>query len=923
MKKILLLLLLPLHIFSQSSLSGSIKDASGYPIMGANVIAVNNETNILDGFGISNENGYFSINLKNGTEFNIKITFIGFKPVEFNTTLNSDTVKDFVLEEQSEALDAVEIVYEMPVEIRGDTIVYSADAFNTGTEKKLADVLKNLPGVEVNEDGRIEVEGQEVRKIQIEGKDFFDGDTKLAAQNLPAKAVGKIEVLRNFTEVGQLSGVQNNEDNFAINIRLREGKDKFWFGEVLAGTGPDNIHLVAPKVFYYAPKFNFSVLANSNDIGQPPLSRRDFYRFSGGFGNLNSRTGTSINIGSDLAGIGSLNNNRAKSIDSKLTATNFSVNNDKGLEISGFTVHSSTVNELEEQIDRTYVATNAVENTSEFSLQENDLELYKFSLEYEPSEILQLEYNILFNKSNQYENNDLTSMYGRVGNRLEETLDITRSQKPQSLNQEFKLYFTLNEDHIFSFEAQHLDQEENPFNRAIRDRNPFTRLIPFSSSQNKYDITQERMVHTGKLEAKLDYYYLLNDVSNINISLGVTDVNQDFNSSFYQILDNGPSLDFNDAIYNNDVKFDFSDAYVALNYRLRTGIFTFDPGFTLHFYNTKNTQLGSSFERSMSDVRPNLRINLQFKKTESLRFTFRKNTQFTDVNNLAEGYVFNNYNSIFKGNRELESAVVNTYNLNYRSINQFTFTNIFANASYSKRSNSIQSRANIAGINAIRTSINSVFPRETYSVSGRIDKRFKNFKLNAGTRFNYSDFTNVINDVSVGSNSLTQNYSASIETNFRDKPNIELGYKYNINRYDNGTNENKFITESPFAQIDAYFGKGFVFTAEYSFNSYKNETQTLNKFRFLDADLSYNKEGSKWEFGVGVTNLLNDQSINRDSFNQFFSQTRMYVIQPRYILFKLKYDLTLFGGKDKNEENSSKAPTNSRPRGNRGGGRLR
>ena len=923
MKKILLLLLLPLHIFSQSSLSGSIKDASGYPIMGANVIAVNNETNILDGFGISNENGYFSINLKNGTEFNIKITFIGFKPVEFNTTLNSDTVKDFVLEEQSEALDAVEIVYEMPVEIRGDTIVYSADAFNTGTEKKLADVLKNLPGVEVNEDGRIEVEGQEVRKIQIEGKDFFDGDTKLAAQNLPAKAVGKIEVLRNFTEVGQLSGVQNNEDNFAINIRLREGKDKFWFGEILAGTGPDNIHLVAPKIFYYAPKFNFSVLANSNDIGQPPLSRRDFYRFSGGFGNLNSRTGTSINIGSDLAGIGSLNNNRAKSIDSKLTATNFSVNNDKGLEISGFTVHSSTVNELEEQIDRTYVATNAVENTSEFSLQENDLELYKFSLEYEPSEILQLEYNILFNKSNQYENNDLTSMYGRVGNRLEETLDITRSQKPQSLNQEFKLYFTLNEDHIFSFEAQHLDQEENPFNRAIRDRNPFTRLIPFSSSQNKYDITQERMVHTDKLEAKLDYYYLLNDVSNINISLGVTDVNQDFNSSFYQILDNGPSLDFNDAIYNNDVKFDFSDAYVALNYRLRTGIFTFDPGFTLHFYNTKNTQLGSSFERSMSDVRPNLRINLQFKKTESLRFTFRKNTQFTDVNNLAEGYVFNNYNSIFKGNRELESAVVNTYNLNYRSINQFTFTNIFANASYSKRSNSIQSRANIAGINAIRTSINSVFPRETYSVSGRIDKRFKNFKLNAGTRFNYSDFTNVINDVSVGSNSLTQNYSASIETNFRDKPNIELGYKYNINRYDNGTNENKFITESPFAQIDAYFGKGFVFTAEYSFNSYKNETQTLNKFRFLDADLSYNKEGSKWEFGVGVTNLLNDQSINRDSFNQFFSQTRMYVIQPRYILFKLKYDLTLFGGKDKNDENSSKAPTNSRPRGNRGGGRLR
>ena len=71
------------------------------------------------------------------------------------------------------------------------------------------------------------------------------------------------------------------------------------------------------------------------------------------------------------------------------------------------------------------------------------------------------------------------------------------------VNQEFKMYFTLNEDHIFSFEAQHLDQEENPFNRAIRDRNPFTRLIPFNSTQNKYDITQERLVNTAKIEAKL------------------------------------------------------------------------------------------------------------------------------------------------------------------------------------------------------------------------------------------------------------------------------------------------------------------------------------------------------------------------------------------------------------------------------------
>ena len=104
--------------------------------------------------------------------------------------------------------------------------------------------------------------------------------------------------------------------------------------------------MIAPKIFYYDKKFNFSVLGNSNDVGAPALSRRDFYRFSGGFNNLNSRAGTSINISSDLAGIGSLQNNRAKLIESEFGAANFSVNNDKGLEISGFSVFTTVTNDI-------------------------------------------------------------------------------------------------------------------------------------------------------------------------------------------------------------------------------------------------------------------------------------------------------------------------------------------------------------------------------------------------------------------------------------------------------------------------------------------------------------------------------------------------------------------------------------------------
>ena len=158
--------------------------------------------------------------------------------------------------------------------------------------------------------------------------------------------------------------------------------------------------------------------------------------------------------------------------------------------------------------------------------------------------------------------------------------------------------------------------------------------------------------------------------------------------------------------------------------------------------------------------------------------------------------------------------------------------------------------------------------------------------------FNYSDFSNVVNGVASKSVNFTQLYRATLATSFKDKPNLEIGYSYNKRTYELGNNKNYFYTDSPFIKLDAYFGKGFVFTADYSYNYYRNEDVTLNEYKFLEADLSYNKEGSKWEFGLGVTNLFNDTSINRDSFNELYTQTRSYIIQPRYTVFRIKYDLT-------------------------------
>jgi hypothetical protein len=896
MKKTILLILFlsTTFMYSQVRFQGIISDSQGNTIMGANIIAVEKETKILDGFGISSDTGFFRVLLKKNTDYQVKISFIGFQQIELDLNLSEDFDKNFVLEEQAETLDEVELIYEMPVTISGDTIVYNADSFNTGTEKKLGDVLKNLPGIEVNDDGTIEVEGKEVSKITVEGKDFFDGDSKLATQNLPANAVGKVQVLRNFTEAGQLRNVTNNEDNVAINISLKTGKDKFWFGELLGGLGNDDAYLAAPKVFYYAKDFSMSFLGNSNNIGEPALSRRDLFRFGGGFNNLNAQSGTSINISSDGAGITNLQNNRAKSVDANLGAYNFTHSPNDKWELSGFAILSKTKNILEEKVERIYSATNALEKTSDYIVQDNEQQLYKFTTAFNPNDRLQTEYNILIKSSSDIENTELSSSSSRAGasNADNEDISVFKTQKPSSINQELKAYYTLNEDHIFSFEAQHLSQDEDPFYQAIKTIQPFKSIIPMDTNQSNFNVNQFRNTHTEKIEGKLDYYYILTPKSNLNLTLGITDVNQKFNSHIFQILDNKSQNKFTQDILGNDVNFNFTDAYFSFRYRFISGIFTFDPGFTIHSYKTNNTQLGVKTSDSYFDIIPNFDVFMKFKDSESLRLNYRVVSQFTDVNNLAKGYVFNNYNSFFQGNPILEAAKLNNFSLNYRSINIFTFTNIFARLNYSKRTNSIQNKTVIAGTNRVSMTENSNIPRENYSAFGRIDKRFKNFRAGFNMNFNYSDFNNIVNGVSTKSINFTQFYRASLATNFKDKPNLEIGYSYNKRMYEIGDNKNYFYTDSPFVEIDAYFGKGFVFNAEYSYNYYRNDEVTLNEYRFLEADLSYNKEGSKWEFGVGVTNLFNDTSINRDNFNELFSETRSYIIQPRYTVFRIKYDLT-------------------------------
>ncbi len=885
---LLLLTIFPFIVFSQNiKLEGTVKNEAGTPLEMANVIAFKKGTKFLQSYSITDSKGNYKLSLEDSQEYTLKVSYLGFDTKNVEVSVDNsliDLEQDIVLSESNESLNEVEITYEMPIKIDGDTISYNADSFTSGKEKKLEDVLKKLPGVDIDDNGEVEVEGKKVQKVLVEGKEFFDGDSKLATQNIPASAIDKIQVLKNYNEVSGMRGVTNNEDNIAINIKLKQGKKRFWFGEVNAGVGDNEKHIVKPKLFYYSPEKSINVLADINNIGETPFTMRDYFRFTGGLRGGMSGSGTSFNVESGGLGFMTVQNNKAQEILSKFGALNFSMTPKKTLDFNGFAIVNDSETTMFTKSSTIYNNLNLSEENETSAIQGSQLGMLKFSTTYKPNPNMHIDYDIFGKLSKQTEINDVTSTIRAA--------DTYKEEKPFSLNQNFNLYYTIDEKNIFAAEMQHNYEKDQPLYNSLATSQPFL-VIPTEGTEDGnyiFNLIQNKKTTTNKLDAKFDYYYLLTPKSNINLTLGTTQSKQNLRSNISQTLENGSVLNFSDETLNNNADYNFSDLFLGVHYKIVSGKFTLNPGISLHYYSTKDTQLGTEIKENKTKLLPDLYANLQLKSSESLRFNYSISTQFSDINNIAESYILANYNSLTRGNRELENALYHKYSLNYFSFSMFSFTNVHASVNYTKKVDGIKNNTELLGVDRISYPVNSNLADETLSASFRYGKTYSKLKTNFRASVTNSIFNNIVNDAMIHSKSLAHNYQASVASKFKDAPNFEVGYQKSFSEYSNTGS----TTDRPFANMEIGFLKNFILTADYSYYNYKNDENTIkNTYSFLNSALYYQQKDSKWEFKLSANNLTNNTSMNTDSYNEISDSntTSLYFIQPRLYLFSVKYNL--------------------------------
>src|SRR5690554_6833160 len=267
---ILLLLLTTVSLQAQTVCKGTVVSLTKEPIPRASVLIKNQEDHILH-FGFTNAQGIFTINTENVGEFIVEVNKMGFVKQQKTLTITKDKKEynlTFTLEESNEILEELVIEIDNPIQLRGDTLVYDAKAFSTGREVVVEDLLKNIPGITVEKDGKIKFEDFEIEKVMVDGDDFFNRGYSILTKNMPNKPLDKVQVLRNYSNNKLLKGVEES-NKVALNLTIDEEYKDLWFGDITAGYGlvTENRYEVSGNLMNFNKKYKNFLTYGLNNVG--------------------------------------------------------------------------------------------------------------------------------------------------------------------------------------------------------------------------------------------------------------------------------------------------------------------------------------------------------------------------------------------------------------------------------------------------------------------------------------------------------------------------------------------------------------------------------------------------------------------------------------------------------------------------------
>ncbi|WP_291116750.1 carboxypeptidase-like regulatory domain-containing protein [Flavobacterium sp. UBA6135] len=866
--------------FSQT-FSGVVTDTLNKPLENANVIAKPLQEKAGIKFSIADNRGRYKLELDKEVRYEIKVSYLGYQEEIFIYEPNeSPKEHHFKLKATGIALNEVIINHKYePIVVKKDTLVYDVKAFTTGNERKLKEQLEKLPGVEVDKDGGVTVQGKRVTKFLVENKSFFGGGTKLGVENIPADAVDKVEIIDNFNEVGFLKQVSDSED-LAMNIKLKEDKKKFVFGDVEAGIGNDSYHFLHAALFYYAPKTNLSFIGDSNNIGKQTFTFQDLMRFQGGVSSFISGRKSLTNLYSFATENKDVTENK-----SQFAALNFSHEVSKKLDVSGFALFSKLFTATKNETALEYLQTETLETRIQDGNNKTMLGLGNVKLDYTPSKDEKWYYNAHFQSST----NDVFSFLNSVTSANQNTFETLRQADNASAKQYLEWHKSISKNHTTTFVVNHSLEKNIPQNQWLTNQPFLAGLIPIEDDES-YQITQLKKVKSNAVDVLFKHYWIVNNFNHLYTNIGNNFGTTTLQTSERQLLTDGTVNDFAENGFGNDIDYRLNDAFVGLEYKFKIGKWTNKPGVYGHWYQLEAKQFELHTTHSKFLIQPQFTSEYEFNQSESLKLNYRLVNQFPEASQLASRFTLQSYNSVFRGNALLNNERYHSAMMNYAKMSMYRGLIVNGFVSWNKKVKTIRNTVALDGINQFTTPVLTDNPETNYRVGGSVSKKMYRFNLRLNTSLSWFDYIQEVNGIETANTRTNQTVGVELRTAYKKWPFVKVGYTKGFNSF-SGISTSKFETNQFSAQFDHEVFKYVSFKADYEAFTNLNFTNPNTFFEIANVSLTYQKKNSPFGFEFMVSNLLNNETKNQNTFSDFLISEQTTFILPRIFQFIVRYKL--------------------------------
>ena len=683
---LLMILFSPLAFAQQSgvNVTGSVvEQGSDTPIEQATVRLLNVKDSAMVRGVVSARNGSFTLkNVKKGS-YLLHITFIGYdplyQPLQITGKKNPVNVGKLELSDGAIELGEAVVIGKAPeVTVRNDTVEYNADSYKVTEGSVLEDLLKKMPGVEVDSEGKITVNGKEVKKVMVDGKEFFSDDPKVASKNLPAKMIDKLQVLDKKSDMAQMTGFDDGEEETVINLTVKPGMKQGWFGNAYGGYGSKDRYEGNAMVNRFVNNDQITFMGGANNTNNMGFSDLASTMFSGMGGGGGRRGGFGAGSGITSSGNAGLNFSKEFKPD-KLT-------------LGGNTRYSHSDNDARSKSDRQNILpgdSSSYDNSEAMSRTKSDNFGVDFRLEWKPDTMTQLIFRPSFSFSHSMNDNfsDATTLDNE-----RDTVNTNKSSNYSESNG-----YNLNASIDFS---RKLNNKGRVFSATLSGGNSDS----YSDGMNRSDIVyfnqtdalknsiiDQRSRYDNKGFNYRAYVSWVEPIGHNNFIQATYSISQRKQEALKNVYNQDADGIYNvlDSAYSQSYRNNFISQRASLSFKSQRAKFNYTIGLNLDpSYSSSENFVGdttlSKITRKVVNLSPMAQFNYMFDKRTNLRIMYNGRTSQPSMTQLQPVADISDPTNITIGNPDLNPRYTNNVFIRFQQFTpekQRAFM-IMANGSY-------------------------------------------------------------------------------------------------------------------------------------------------------------------------------------------------------------------------------------------------